>query len=224
MISDFFSRASAGTLPPFCMVDPRFGEEAQGLSNDDHPFADIRNGQAFLNQVYQALSTSSSWANTLMIVVYDECGGFLEHVVPQTRIISTAEQQVGNDGLMGFRVPCMLLGPRAPKGGVSRYPFDPSSIHALLAWRFGLGSLGVRGADPNTFNLAYALDFSNAARTDTPVISVPAGPFGAQCSAAPPASGGTGLASGPVINSQVAAPPGGRFSDLRAKATSLGFA
>lgn len=221
LISDFFSNASAGTLPPFCMVDPRFGEEAQGLSNDDHPYADIRNGQAFLNQVYQALAASPSWGNTLMIVVYDECGGFLEHVVPQTRIISTAEQQAGNDGLMGFRVPCMLLGPRAPKGVVSRYPFDPSSIHALLAWRFGLGPLGVRGGDPNTFNLAYALDFSNAARTDTPAISVPVGPFGAECTAAP-ASGGTGLASGPVINSQVA-PPGGRFSDLRAKATSLGF-
>jgi phospholipase C len=103
---------------------------------------------------------------------------------------------------------------------VSRYPFDPSSIHALLSWRFGLPPLGVRGNDPNTFNLAYALDLAAPPRTDTPVITVPPGPFGAQCSGAAPASG-SGLASGPVINSEVV--PGGRFSDLRAKATGLGF-
>jgi phospholipase C len=55
LFSDFLSDAAAGTLPPFCMVDPMFAGEEQGVSADDHPHADIRNGEAFLAQVYNAL-------------------------------------------------------------------------------------------------------------------------------------------------------------------------
>ncbi len=120
----FLSDAAAGTLPPFCMVDPAFTGEGQGNSSDDHPHADIRDGQAFLNQVYDALRTSPAWSRTLMIVVYDEWGGFLEHVVPPIRPISNNELAVGNDGKLGFRVPLALLGPRVRAGTVTRYPFD----------------------------------------------------------------------------------------------------
>ncbi|MFP3608181.1 alkaline phosphatase family protein, partial [Paraburkholderia sp. SIMBA_053] len=52
LFSDFLSDAAAGTLPSFCMVDPSFGGEAQGTSNDDHPHADVRNGQVLLGQIY----------------------------------------------------------------------------------------------------------------------------------------------------------------------------
>ncbi|MFP3589286.1 alkaline phosphatase family protein, partial [Paraburkholderia sp. SIMBA_055] len=89
-----------------------------------------------------ALRTGPNWSTTLMILVYDEWGGFMEHAVPPIKPVSTAEQGVGNDGRLGFRVPCMLFGPRVRANMVSRYPFDPSSIHQLIAWRFGLDPLG----------------------------------------------------------------------------------
>jgi phospholipase C len=104
---------------------------------------------------------------------------------------------------------------------VTRYPFDPSSIRQLLQWRFGLAPLGVRGSEPATVNLAYALDFSGAARTDVPAISVAQGPFGGLCAgttAPAPSSSVSG-----VDNSQVAPVPSDRFADLRAKADALGF-
>jgi phospholipase C len=220
--SDFLSDAAAGTLPPFCMVDPMFAGEEQGVSADDHPHADIRNGEAFLAQVYNALSTSPNWSRTLMIVVYDEWGGFLEHVVPPIRPISNNELALGNDGRLGFRVPLALLGPRVRAGSVTRYPFDPSSIHALLQWRFGLAPLGVRGSDSATFNLAYALDFTDAPRTDVPAITVAQGPFGGLCSGAAAPASSSSVSS--VDNSQLAVnPTADRFADLRAKAASLGF-
>src|SRR5689334_8212160 len=51
---DFLSDCAAGTLPPVSYVDPRFLGEGSGTSGDDHPHADIRDGEAFLNQVYEA--------------------------------------------------------------------------------------------------------------------------------------------------------------------------
>ncbi|MEX3939246.1 alkaline phosphatase family protein [Paraburkholderia sp. BR10937] len=220
--ADFVARAEAGTLPPFCMVDPAFAGEPQGTSADDHPHADIRNGEAFLGQVYEALRTSPSWNRTLMIVVYDEWGGFLEHVVPPTRPVSKNELALGNDGKLGFRVPLALLGPRVRAGTVTRYPFDPSSIHALLQWRFGLPPLGVRGSDSATFNLAYALDFTDAPRTDAPAFTIAQGTFGGECSGAPGTSSSNPVSS--IDQSQLASNPNAdRFADLRAKAASLGF-
>ncbi|MGF6852187.1 alkaline phosphatase family protein [Paraburkholderia sp. CI3] len=221
--ADFLVNAAAGTLPPFCMVDPSFTGEPEGVSTDDHPHADIRDGEAFLAQVYEALRTSPTWSRTLMIVVYDEWGGFLEHVVPPTRPISNGELTLGNDGKLGFRVPLALLGPRVRANSITRYPFDPSSIHALLQWRFGLQPLGVRGSDPATFNLAYALDLDDAPRTDAPAFTVAQGPFGGTCLGAAAPSPSSSVAA--IDQSQKLAinPTADRFADLRAKAASLGF-
>jgi phospholipase C len=221
LFSDFLSNAAAGTLPPFCMVDPRFSGESQGISTDDHPHADIRNGEVLLGQIYNALSSGPNWSRTLMIVVYDEWGGFLEHAVPPIRPISNDELALGNDGRLGFRVPCALLGPRVSAANVTRYPFDPSSVHQLLQWRFGLAPLGVRGSDPATVNLAYALDFSGAARTDVPAIAVAQGPFGGLCAGATAPAPSSSVSG--VDNSQVAPVPSDRFADLRTKADALGF-
>lgn len=235
LIAEFYTDAAAGTLPSFCMVDPRFGNEEQGLSNDDHPHADVRNGQVLLGQIYDALRTGPNWSRTLMVVVYDEWGGFMEHVAPPIRPVSAAEHALGNDGRLGFRVPCMLFGPRVRANFVSRYPFEPASIHQLLAWRFGLDPLGVRGSDPNTFNLAYALDLQDAPRTDAPAIAVTLGTFGAECSTAAPAtaaSGASGVSAidkvqrnavSPTDTSMSTSDTGGRFAELHAKAVALGF-
>lgn len=229
--AQFLADAAAGSLPSFCMVDPSFGGESQGTSNDDHPHADVRNGQVLLGQIYDALRTSPSWSKTLLIIVYDEWGGFMEHVAPPVRPVSAAESAVGNDGRLGFRVPCMLLGTRVRANSVSRYPFDPSSIHQLLAWRFGLDPLGVRASDPGTVNLAYALDLGAAPRTDAPAIPVTQAVFGAACAGSSVTSAVTGIeqldksqvAPGGAVPDTAVSPAGGRFAELRTKADALGF-
>ncbi|WP_260463792.1 alkaline phosphatase family protein [Burkholderia sp. Bp8963] len=180
----FLAEAATGALPAFSMIDPRFAGESQGLSGDDHPVSDIRNGQAFLNTVYTAVRTSPAWSRTLLIVTYDEWGGFFDHVPPFKRPISYAESELGNDGLLGFRVPLVLIGPRAKRGTVSSLAFDPSSIHQFLMWRFGLDPLGVRSTASDTNNLAYALDFTSPLDTSGPLFDVPLGPFGGACTGA----------------------------------------
>lgn len=167
----FLAEAAAGQLPSLSYVEPRFlGENPQGVSNDDHPTADVRDGQVLLNTIYDALRQSPQWEKTLLVIVYDEWGGFYDHVVPPVGPVTEAEKTLGNDGRLGFRVPCLMAGPRVPKA-VCKLQFDPQSILNLITWRFGLDKVGAR-ADWS-LNLAYALDFDNA-RSDSPAFSVSA--------------------------------------------------
>src|SRR5204863_8831710 len=81
-IETFFAQAEAGTLPQYSYLDPFFLGEDQGGSNDDHPHADIRRGQSFVAKVVNALMSSPVWSKTVLVITYDEWGGFFEHVVP----------------------------------------------------------------------------------------------------------------------------------------------
>jgi phospholipase C len=75
----FFADAAAGRLPAFSMVEPRMHSHPQ---DDDHPDADMHRGQVFVKGVYEALRKSDRWEKTLLIVTYDEHGGFYDHRVP----------------------------------------------------------------------------------------------------------------------------------------------
>jgi phospholipase C len=181
-IAEFVADAAAGTLPEVAFVDPRFLGEDEGLSGDDHPHADIRNGEAFLGLIYNAVIHSPDWQHTVLVINYDEWGGFFDHVPPPSGPIPPADQAAGaTDGLFGFRTPAMIIAPWA-RTRVSHETFDHTSVLKMIEWRWGLEPLTVRDASAN--NLADALDFSRPdARTAK--ISVPLGPFGAACTSFP---------------------------------------
>ncbi len=171
-VDTFFPSAAAGTLPHVTFIDPSH-------TADDHPHNDMRDGEAFLSSIYQAVTTSEAWPSTLLIITFDEWGGFFDHVPPPPAPIPPGEYAVGNvDGLRGFRVPTLLISPFARRGHVSSAVYDHASILRLIEWRWGLSPLTVRDAQAN--NLADALDFAHP-RTGAPAIEVPTGPFGARC-------------------------------------------
>jgi phospholipase C len=199
----FLADAAAGTLPHVSFVEPRFLGAELGLSADDHPYADIRNGQAFLNRVYRAVTESPAWSRTLLVFNYDEWGGFFDHVPPPTVSIPEAEAAVGNDGLLGFRVPCMVVSPFARREHVSSVVLDHTSILRMIEWRWGLAPLTVRDATAN--NLADVLDFA-APDLSAKQFRVPTGPFGQPCL--------------PVSTSAVMAD---EWELLRAKAAAFGW-
>jgi phospholipase C len=173
--SQFLSDAASGNLPSVAYVDPSFDGEGAGTANDDHPLADIRNGQVLMNTVYQALTKSPNWANTLFIINYDEWGGFADHVAPPLAPVgqlegTTIDPEVGKSNVdftdangnffafLGFRTPCVLIGPRARRGSVAGNQYDPNSILNMITWQFGLPGLGIRAATSG--NIATALNFS----------------------------------------------------------------
>jgi phospholipase C len=177
-VSQFFADCAAGQLPSVAYVDPHFGGTAPA-QNDDHPTADIRSGEAFLNSIYRAVTTSPNWPGTVLVISFDEWGGFFDHVPPPTGPIPQSDLAAGNtDGLLGFRVPCLLISPFARRGFVSSTVFDHTSVLSLIEWRWNLPSLTVR--DQNANNLATALDLSRQ-DTSAPQFDVPAGPFGISC-------------------------------------------
>ncbi|GAB2549896.1 alkaline phosphatase family protein [Nocardia heshunensis] len=166
LFSTFLADCAAGTLPPVSFVDPKFLDESTGTSADDHPHGDIRAGQAFLNQVYQAVTKSPAWSRTMLIINYDEWGGFYDHVPPQT-----APDANPAWGLRGFRVPCLVISPLARRRHVASEVYDHASVLKAIEWRWGLPSLTPRDAAAR--NLAEVLDFSGTPNLDAPQWDVP---------------------------------------------------
>jgi phospholipase C len=165
----FLADAKTGTLPAVSFLDPKFLDEGSGSSADDHPHADIRAGQYFLNQVYEALSTGPLWSRTALVINYDEWGGFYDHVAPGTA--PDARPDLGT-GLRGFRTPCLLISPRARRGYVAHGVYDHTSVLKMIEWRWGLPALTARDAAAR--NLAEVLDFTRPANLTAPRWDVPA--------------------------------------------------
>ncbi|HEY2596484.1 MAG TPA: alkaline phosphatase family protein [Chloroflexota bacterium] len=178
-ISNFLQSAADGSLPAVAYVDPAFNGGEGTSETDDHPLSDVRDGEAFLNSVYSAVTGGPAWPRTFMIITFDEWGGFFDHIPPPVGTVTPAEQALGyTDGLRGFRVPCVVVSPWSQQSTVTRTVFDHTSILKLIEWRFGLTPLTMRDAQAN--NLAEVLDFANP-RLDVPQPQVPAGPFGGTC-------------------------------------------
>jgi phospholipase C len=184
-IGNFFADCAAGTLPHVSYVDPRFLGEAEGLSGDDHPHSDIRNGEYFLNTIYAAVTSSPNWGNTVLVINFDEWGGFFEHVPPTVAPIPPGDAGLGSDGRRGFRVPALVISPWSPRGNVAHGLYDHTSVLKMIEWRWSLRPLTVRDGSAN--NLAEVLDF-NHANLNAPAFDVPAGPFGGLCLTTPAAA------------------------------------
>jgi phospholipase C len=117
-VDTFFAQAATGTLPAYTYLDPFFLGEDQGGSNDDHPHADIRRGQSFVAKVVNALMSSPTWSSTVLVITYDEWGGFFEHVVPPVLpdnppLFVASDNKSYDLTQAGFRVPLFVVSPFA---------------------------------------------------------------------------------------------------------------
>jgi phospholipase C len=183
LVADFFADCAAGTLPAVSFVEPRFVGEEEGISGDYHPHSDIRNGEVFLNSVYDAVVTSPNWSSTLLVITFDEWGGFFDHVAPTAAPVPSADAALGSDGLRGFRVPALIVSPWSPRGQISSQLFDHTSVLKLIEWRWHLDPLTVRDANAN--NLANALNFAQP-NLSAPRFAIDPGPYGGACPIAAP--------------------------------------
>jgi phospholipase C len=184
-ITTFFAECAAGTLPNVAFVDPRFEDEGSGTSGDDHPHADIRGGEAFMNSIYRAVTQSPNWPRTVLIFNFDEWGGFYDHVPPATAPIPAADAAAGNaDGRRGFRVPCLLVSPLARRAHVATRTYDHTSILRMIESRWALAPLTVRDRTANDL----AAELAPRPTLAAPQYAVPPGPFGAPCGTPAPAT------------------------------------
>jgi phospholipase C len=181
LFADFLADAASGNLPAVSFLDPRFTILDDGLGNDDHPHADLRAGEAFLGQVYRALTSSPAWPNTLLVVNRDEWGGFYDTVTPP-RVIAPNDVDtdlVEGKALLGCRVPVVLVSPftqgNAATPRIHSLLYDHTSVLKLIEWRYNLPPLTSRDASDEVANLALALNFAapNITAPSLPVITPP---------------------------------------------------
>ncbi|MCX4244303.1 alkaline phosphatase family protein [Paraliomyxa miuraensis] len=164
-LDEFFTAAAAGTLPAFSIVDPNFGILPGGAGgNDDHPSHDITLGQIFLGSIYQALAQSPQWERCLLIITYDEHGGFYDHVSPPTTVDEDPEFQQ-----LGFRVPSLVIGPHVRRGCIDSSPMEHVSVIATASRRFGLPPLNDRVTATNDVSSAIDPAYLDDPRPPAPI-------------------------------------------------------
>jgi phospholipase C len=165
--AQFLVDCKRGRLPHVAFVDPQFTGSDEGTAADDHPHADIRAGESFLARTYRAVTTSPAWARTVMIITFDEWGGFFDHVPPP--VVPDVDPRYT---LRGFRVPCLVISPFARRRHVAHGVYDHTSILRMIEWRWKLPPLSVRDAHAN--NIAAVLDFRHrnlhAPRITAPMV------------------------------------------------------
>jgi phospholipase C len=135
--------ARAGALPPVVFVEPNFSDVPPlSTADDDLCPVDLAKGQDFVARVYAALQKSPQWPRTLMLVTYDEHGGFFDHVPPPGTPLGPPEwigkvPRVHPDGAdhLGVRVPALVVSPWVTPGSVCKQVFDHTTIIKTILLR-----------------------------------------------------------------------------------------
>jgi phospholipase C len=149
-----FGDAHTGRLPEVAFVEAPIGP-------------DVRTDQTTVADVFTALRQGPRWGRTVLVVHYDQWGGYFDHVPPPRVVDANHNPRPGphpDYSQLGFRVPCVVASPFStgpPLVGGS--PFEHSSILRMIEWRWDLPALAVR--DRNARNLAEAFDFTRARST-----------------------------------------------------------
>jgi phospholipase C len=138
----FLEDAATGALPSVAWIDPNFSNfNPIGFQpNDDHAPADVKDGQELVLAVYHALATGPQWEKTLLIVFYDEHGGFFDHVAPP----EAPDDDPTTFGRYGVRIPALIVSPWIEPLTVSHTLFDHTSIMKTILLRFCPGALEKR--------------------------------------------------------------------------------
>jgi phospholipase C len=151
--TDFAVDLAEGRLPSFAFVKAR-------VWHNEHPnYSNIADGVAFVKATLAAIAASPMAASTLVLLTWDEGGGFFDHVTPPAAPPAMADSDdTGNPVPYGTRVPLLAIGPFARAGSVSHVEMEHSSIVRFLEWNFltFTGQLGAR--DGWVANLGSLLD------------------------------------------------------------------
>jgi phospholipase C len=189
---DFVARlASGGSAPPYVFIEPHYGNILPGTSEDytcgtsQHPLDDITSGERLIKETYEAIRNSSLWDSSVLIITWDEHGGFYDHVTPGPAVPpgdGVAEAENVHHGFefdrLGPRVPAVVVSPLIPRNIVDHTQYDHASIPATLERNFGLASLTARDAAANDILHLLSLE---APRSDTPQVLDPPAESGFRC-------------------------------------------
>jgi phospholipase C len=181
-VQEYYQDAAAGRLPNISIIDPPFrdGGGFEGMSADEHPLGDVRLGQAFMADVVNAFVRSPNYRRGALFVIYDEWGGFFDHVRPPRVVDGRMSRDLNKDfGQMGFRIPAVTVSPysrpKKKKGfRVDHGVYGHESILKLISYRFGLPFLNKRHRYARNIGSSFDWkdpDFTPPRLPDPPVVA-----------------------------------------------------
>ena len=154
-IAEFFKDALGREedFPQFSFIEPDFMGVA---GNDDHPPHDIMKAEKLIADVYNALRANTDlWNSTLLVVVYDEHGGFYDHVIPPAAVPPDDHHEEYSFNQLGVRVSALLVSPWVERR-IEKTQFDHTSLLKYLTEKWQLVPLPSRRM-AQAENIAVAL-------------------------------------------------------------------
>lgn len=136
--TEFMTDAANGTLPAVSFVKP------VGVNNEHPGYADLLTGENHAIELINAVRNGPNWKDAVIIITYDENGGFWDHVAPP----------VIDKWGPGTRVPAIIISPFAKKGHVDHTQYETVSVLSLIEKRWNLAPLNSRDGDAHYFENA----------------------------------------------------------------------
>jgi len=138
-----------------------------------HPLDDVTGGERLIKEVYETIRGSPVWESSMLIITYDEHGGFFDHVAPPATVDpgdAPSDPENNRNGFnfrqLGVRVPAVVISPLVGKGVIDHRIYDHSSVPATVEGMFGLTNLTQRDKQANRVDPLLTLADP---RTDAPM-------------------------------------------------------
>jgi phospholipase C len=176
-IKDFAARVNDPAFADaYVFIEPHYGHVlADGRNfkcgNSQHPLDDVTRGEKLLKDVYETIRNSPLWESSLLIVLYDEHGGFYDHVVPPPAPPPGDPFSPDNNrhgfqfDQLGVRIPTLVISPYTTRGAIDHSVHDHTSVLATVERLHGLDPLTARDASAPGLEHLFALD---SPRQDAP--------------------------------------------------------
>jgi len=167
---EFARDVASGALPAYSFIEPR-GFSAPGWpSNDQHPPHSVLEGEKLIASIYDTLRGDEAvWRQCLFVLLYDEHGGFYDHVKPPAAVVpdATSARAKFRFDRLGLRVPAILVSPWVGEGVADHTTYDHTSLPATIKVMYGLPSfLTARDAAAATFDRNFLPQARQVTLTD----------------------------------------------------------
>ncbi len=166
-VNSFFNDVNNGNLPAVSWISPT-GANSDHAGNGQFGTKGNDTGPQWVASIVNAVGQSRYWQSTAIFIVWDDWGGWYDHVPPQ---------QVDANGL-GFRVPLIVVSPYAQQGYVSHVPHEFGSILRFTEETFNLPSLG--GVDARADDLSDCFNLGGGGHGGLhvrPFVPIKHGPY-----------------------------------------------
>jgi phospholipase C len=156
-MDDFEEDLADGSIANYVFIEPDYGDDITGntykCGNSQHPLDDITHGERLIKRVYEGIRNSPLWNESMLIITYDEGGGFFDHRHPGSTVPpgDSVTDPVNNHhdfdfSQLGVRVPALVCSPWIPRNVIDHRVYEHASIPRTVERLWDLPNMTDRDA------------------------------------------------------------------------------